>query len=183
MRTLVARERKLVALLILVALVAGFQLIVVGPIMSGFSDRAASKEALLLQYQVNQRQIGAIPRLRRQAEQQQRDAREFVLAAASPELASAALQDRLQKSVEAVGGELRGTEDVIGEDGLARARATAQLSLEQITGLLARLQNERPYATVEALTIAADQAVISGRLEPMDVSLEISIPIARTSAR
>ena len=57
------------------------------------------------------------------------------------------------------------------------------LTLPQLVQLLARLQNQPPYANVERLSIAADQAVISGQLEPVDVSLEISIPYFRASTR
>lgn len=179
-----SRERRLVALLILVAVIAGFLLLVISPIAGGFSERAERREALLRQYQLNQRLSGSVGRLSRQAARQREGLRGLALTASSPAHAAAELDARLQAGIEAAGGELRSSEQVSGpDDGLARARATARIGLPQLVAVLARLQNQQPYVTVERLSIAADQAVISGKLEPLDVSLEVSIPTLRAAPR
>lgn len=184
MRVTSLRERRLVALLILVAVIAGFLLLVVGPIAGGFAERAERREALLRQYQLNQRLGGSVGRLSRQAARQREALRGLALMANSPAQAAAELDARLQAGIEAAGGELRSSEQISAtEDGLARARATARIGLPQLVAVLARLQNQPPYATVERLSIAADQAVVSGQLEPLDVSLEVSIPSLRAAAR
>jgi len=183
MRSLSAREQRLVALLILAAVCAAGWLMVVAPIVSGFSERAERRSALLQQYQANQRIIGSIPRLRRQVERQRDDLRSFALSAATPAAASLALQERVQRVIEDVGGEARAIEEVAATGAETRVRATAQMSLAQIATALARLQNEPAYATIETLDVTADQAVISGKLEPMEVGFEVSVPVILAAPR
>ncbi|MFK9781021.1 hypothetical protein ACJEM9_24915, partial [Escherichia coli] len=68
MRALSPREARLVAVLILIALIALVQGLVIGPIISGFAARSAERADLTLRYAANDRMIAAIPRLRRQAQ-------------------------------------------------------------------------------------------------------------------
>ena len=122
MRALSLRQRRLIALgLLLVALMLGY-LLVVSPILSGFSDRALAREQLLLTYQHNLRREASIPRLRRQAERQRAAARPFVLEARSPELAREALKERLETSLLGVGGDVRETSDAEAPVGWTGAR-------------------------------------------------------------
>ncbi len=183
MRTLSQRERKLLALLILCIVASLVWVVIVGPLVSGFSERSARRSLLTQQYQTNQRIIGSIPRLRRQAERQSDELRSFVISAPSRAEAGVILQDRLQRTIENAGGEVRAVEDASGPDGQVRVRGSARMTLEQLTMMLARLQNEPPYLVVEALNVAADQAVISGRLETMEVGLEISVPVILSKPR
>jgi hypothetical protein len=183
MRPLSDRERKLVALLILFALLALAYLLVVAPILNGISDRALRREMLTRQYVANQRAIATIPRLLHQARKQRADLHGLVIEAANTAAGSVALQEQLQRDIEAVGGEMREVADTSGDDGLVRARGAARLTLEQLVRLLTALQNQAPHVTTESLTISADRALVSGHLEPMDVSLEISIPLARPAAK
>lgn len=183
MRTLSQRERKLVALFILFIVASLIWVVIVGPLISGFSERSARRDLLTQQYQANQRIIGSIPRLRRQAERQREDLRSFVITSPTQAAAGIILQERLQRTIENAGGEVRAVEEASGADGQARARGTARMTLEQLTTLLTRLQNEPPYLVVEALNVAADQAVISGRLETMEVGLEVSVPVILSKSR
>lgn len=183
MRPLSQRERKLLALFILCLVASLIWVVIVGPIISGFSERFADRSLLTQQFQANQRIIGSIPRLRRQAERQRNDLGSFVISAPSQAAASVILQERLQRIIENAGGEIRVIEDASGTDGQVRARGSARMTLEQLTTMLARLQNEPPFLVVEALIIAADQAVISGRLDTMEVSLEISVPVILSKSR
>ena len=183
MRPLADRERKLVALLILIALLAFGYLLVLGPILTGLSDRGSRREMLSLQYAANQRAVATIPRLLRQARKQRADLDGLVIEAPTISAGSALLQEQLQRTVESLGGELREVGDASGDDGLVRAKGVARLTLDQLARLLTALQNQTPHVTTESLTISADRALISGHLEPMDVSLEISIPLARPAAK
>ena len=183
MRSLSQRERKLLALFILCIVASLIWVVIVGPVISGFSERSARRSLLMQQYQANQRMIGSIPRLRRQAERQREDLHNFVISAPTQAAAGVILQERLQRTIESAGGEVRAIEDVSGTDGQARAHGSARMTLAQLTTMLARLQNEPPYLVVEALNIAADQAVISGRPETMEVGLEISVPVILPKSR
>ncbi len=79
------RERRLVALLILVSLIAVLWFAIVAPIAAGFSTRAQQREQLNLSYLHNQRTIASVPRLRRQAEDARRNIEAYVIGAANAE--------------------------------------------------------------------------------------------------
>ena len=183
MRTLAPRERKLIALLILSVLLSVLYLLIIAPFVSGFSDRAMQRANLMQQYQGNQRVIGSIPRLRRQAERQRGSLASFALTAATPQIAAAALQTRVQQALEAAGAQVSTVEDVATDDATVRVRVSARSTLAQLTRILERLHNEPPYLTIESLAVTADQAVISGRLEPMEISIEVSLPVLAAKPR
>lgn len=182
-RSLSPRERSLVAILILVAVVGLFWMAIIGPILSGFSDRSAQRALLTRQYQANQRIIGSIPRLRRQAEQQREQVRNIVVAAPTKAAALTSLQDRVQKTIENAGGEVRAVDDATNDEAAVRTRASARMTLGQLTTVLTRLENEPPYLAVESLDISADQAVISGRLDLMEVAFDVSVPVILSQSR
>ncbi|MDF0487768.1 type II secretion system protein GspM [Sphingomonas sp. H39-1-10] len=183
MKPVSARERRLVALLVLVAMIAFAWFAIVAPIANGFAVRAERRQQLLLRYTHNVRTIAAVPRLRRQAESQFAASRPFAIAAANREQARNWLNDRLQRSIERVDGEFRDVADVDGREGWARARVTARLTLPQLTELLAQVQNSPPWLIVESLSIGANDALVTGQSSTMDVQLEASIPLRSTSAR
>lgn len=70
MRTLSPRERKLIAVLILVAAVALVLAGVIGPIVSGFSERAARRDALIQTFHANEQRIASLGALQAEAERQ-----------------------------------------------------------------------------------------------------------------
>jgi Tfp pilus assembly major pilin PilA len=183
MRALSSRERKLVALLMLFAVIALVWALVVGPIVAGFVERSAQRVALTEQYQANQRIIGSIPRLRRQAERQRDELRNFVVSGPTKAAATSALQERIQRTIESEGGEIRAIEDASTNDAFVKVRASTRMMLKPTTAILSRLQNEPPYLKVEALSVTADEAVISGRLEMMEVSFDVSVPYIAAKSR
>lgn len=183
MRALSAREQRLVALLLLVVAAALVQLVVIGPIVSGFTSRAERRAMLQLRYQANQRVIGAIPRLRREAERQRAATDRFTLRAADAGTADEALRERLQHAVEAAGGEFRGSESIAVTPGWAGARLTARLSAPQTMALIAMLENQTPYLIARALVVSADDALVTGHASPLDVQLEVSVPLRLARAR
>lgn len=181
MRPFSLRERKLVAVLILLALIGLCYLLIVGPIASGFAARAEFRQQLGLRYAHNQRTIAAVPRLRRQAERQRAAVSAFVIEVRSIEAGREQLKQRLQQDIGRIGGELREPRDAEGRPGWARAGVSARLTLAQLTRLLAELQNQPPYLVVESLTVGADDALVTGQSSLMDVELDVSIPLRRAA--
>ncbi len=183
MRTLSARERKLVLVFIVLATAGFVWLAIVSPIVAGFSERASQREILIRQYQANQRIIGSIPRLRRQAELSREALRDFSIAARNRDAAVVAIQDRVQSAIDQIGGEMRSVDDASDDTGPIRVRASTRLTLAQMTTLLMRLQNSPPFLIVESVQVSADQAAISGRLDVMEVNVEVSIPFIAAQSR
>lgn len=176
MRATTARERRLIAVALLVLAVALVQLLVVAPILGGFAARAARRDQLLLEYRHNVRAIASIPRLRRQAEGQRETVARFALDARSPEQAHQLLRERIERVVTQVGGEFEAGEDADAPAGWVGVRTAARMTLDQFARVLARLQDDPPWLVVTALDVSADQALVNGRLNPMEVSFEAQIP-------
>lgn len=180
-RPLSARERKLVAIALLIAVIAAIQLIVVGPILSGFAEREALRATLTQRYAYNERLIASVPRFRRQAETQRRQVRAFVIGARDEAHANAQLTERLRDTVGTAGGEFLASELPTAAAGTARVAVTMRMTLDQLVALLDRLQNDRPLLVIESLNVAADQALVDGALTPLDIRLEVSIPFVPTA--
>jgi len=183
MRSMSARERRLVALLILTAIIAAAYFVVIGPIVTGFAARAERRGQLTLRYVHNQRAIGSIPRLRRQAELQRGVTDAFVADVGNAEAGREWLKDRLQRTVDRVGGEFREGSDAEGRPGWARARGAARMTLPQLTAALASLQNEPPWLIVETVSVTADDALVTGQSSSMEVEIEAAIPLRSAAVR
>lgn len=183
MRPVSPRERRLVALLILMALIALVWFAIVSPILDGFSARAEQREQLSLRYLHNQRTIAAVPRLRRQAEEERQRISTFAIGVANAEAGRDVLKDRLQRVVERVGGEVRAAVDAEGRPGWARAGISARMTLPQLTATLDQLQNTPPWLVVETVSVEANDALVTGQSSSMDVQLEVSIPLRPAAAR
>jgi hypothetical protein len=183
-RSLTPRQSQAAALLILLAVLAFIAFLIVGPLIAGFQDRAAQREQLALQYSANTRNIAAIPRLRRMAAAHEQLLGDFLLEAPDAASAGEALRQRLQTAITALGGEFRGGEDIASADGgRAAARITARLSEGQLAALLASAQNSRPYLTITALVIGADEALVTGQASALDIQIEASIPFRPAAKR
>lgn len=182
-RPISARERRLVALLILMALLALAWFLVAKPVLDGFAARSDRRAQLALRYAHNQQVIGAIPRLRRHAEAQRAAIRGFAIEMRSTEAGREWLKQRLQRAVERAGGEFREAGDAEGRPGWARARASARMTQPQLVALLNQLQNDPPWLVVETLTIGSNDALVTGQSSSMDVQVEASIPLRTAAAR
>jgi type II secretory pathway component PulM len=178
MTNLSDRERRLVAILILVALITLGWVAVVSPILSGFDARAAERERLALMQASNQRLIDNVGALRRQAEAQKGDAARFHLIAPTPAAASEQLKDRVSALVNGAGGEVRALQDVETADGRIALRIEARVSDAQLARMLERLQNAEPLLVVRSLSVSAPSApgaVISAfSLRNLDIRLDVS---------
>lgn len=176
-RALSPRERRLVALLILVALVALCWFLVVSPIVAGFAERAAAREALSLRYVHDLRTIAAIPRLRRQAEEERAALAPLVLRVRSGDDAREWLKSRLERSVEQSGGEWRDAVDAGAPAGWVGARAEARLTLPQLVGVLKALEGGPPWLVVDRLTVATGDAELQRDPSVLDVQVDVMVPI------
>jgi general secretion pathway protein M len=178
MNHLSLRERRLVAVLILVALIAGVWFFAVSPVLAGFTARQAERQSLLALYQRNQRLLDAVPVWRAEAERQKRSASTFAVVATSDLQAQEALRDRITNAVLAVGASAPSVQDRQGDirPGWIGARADVQLTQDQLNQSLRRLETEEPYVVVDYISITAERAFRSGRAEPLDVRLDVSAP-------
>jgi len=183
MNQLSPRERRLIAVGILVAAIVVAWMGIISPLAGGFLDRAAEREMLLKMYASDQRVLAGISVWRMQADAQKQSADQFAIAAPSDALASQALKTRLGKIAADAGGSLQTVGDVQTgvPSGWVRVRADLQLTHMQLYKCLTRLTSEAPYVVVEYVSVAADRALQTGHLEPMAVRIEISAPVARSS--
>ncbi len=183
MNSLTARERKLVAIGILVALIALVWFALISPIMAGFDARAVERERLSAAFARNERLIASIPRLRTVIERRAVDAKNFQTEGDTFAAATEALKERLGGQIAASGGELRAMQEVEDKPGWARAWVEARMTLPQLIGTLEKIQNQPPYLAVNSLTISADRALQSGKLDLMDIRIEVSSPASASKPR
>jgi general secretion pathway protein M len=185
MNGLSTRERRLIAVALLLGLVAAAWLAVARPLVSGFFDRQAERQALLAAYQRNQRLIAAVPSLRSQLEAQRRTASAFALTAPSQIQAQEILRQRIAAAITAAGAAAPTVQDVQADlpSGWIGVRADAQLTQSQLNQSLRTLESEEPYVVVDYISINADQAFRTGRAGPLDVRLELSLPVRVADAR
>ncbi len=176
MRPLTARERRLVAVGLLVLAVGLFWLVVIGPLVGGFIERAQERRDLWATHRQNERLITSLPALRATAEAQLRLAPRFAMAAPSEAAASEAFKDRLRRLATDEGFTVKAIEDVPadGPAGAVKVRTDLTLTLNQLYETVRRLQSEDAYVVVDYLSVTADRSLATGRLAPLDVRLELT---------
>ncbi len=176
MRPLTARERRLVAIGLLIAAFGLIWLALVQPLVGGFFDRAARRDQLTAAYQRNQRLIAALPAWRAAAEAQRRDAARFTIPAPAESQAAEALKERVQHLAADEGAPVKAIEDLQTDaaPGMVRVRVDVTLTLTQLYETLRRLEDEGAYVTIDYLSISANAAAASGHGGPLDVRLELS---------
>ncbi len=177
MRPLTARERRLVAIALLLGAVAIVWFLVVGPYVGGFFGRAAERRELIATHQRNQRTMASIPMWRQAAEAQRAHADRFAIPAESEQLAVEALKDHLTSLATNEGFQITAMQDLDADTPTdeAKVRADLQITLTQLTESLRRLETEGPYV-VEYLSVSADRALATGRSSRLLVRLEVSAP-------
>lgn len=180
MRPLTARESRLVAVLILLALVALVLAVIVGPIVGGFQQRAQERTLLAQRFQTNERRIAALDALQHEAERQQDALRGVFIAAPDADEAGETLREQVEATAQAAGVRVRATEAMqAGEDGWVRAALEAQMTHGQLADLLARLNRQAPPVVIAALTINAADAANNPKADVIDVRLEATAPFVR----
>lgn len=169
-----ARERRLIALLILALLLALGWLLLVMPIRAGFEERQLERESLLLTYARNERIVGQMRQSRVALLEQRKSGPRFTIVAESAPLAAGALRERIVRTARAVGVVQASASEVPAEVGLVGIRADMLMTVGQLEALLRRLQNEQPLVLVQTLAVNAEQARLTGQAEPMEVRLEVT---------
>ena len=179
MRPLQPRERQIVAIGILFAVVLVFWFGLVQPVIGGFIGRAEERSELLETYKHNQRILAGISTWRAQADQQNMTAAQYSIVAPTKVLAAENLKQRLTRLAGGVGGTVQNIAELPAEgpDGWVRVRADLQLTMSQLYKSLNRLENEAPYVVVGYVSVVADRAVQTGHLATMDVRIEVSAPV------
>jgi len=185
MRSLAPRERRLVALGLLVGVVAAVWLLLVAPLVGGFQARAERRETLLAEYQANQRLLASIPSLQRAASQEQATAALYQITAPSTGIAAEALKQRLSATLAGAGGTVAAVQDVQAgvPIGWVSARADARLDLDQFVVAIRQLENEAPYVVVQYISVEADRTAASGHAAPLAVRLQVSALFRPAPAR
>jgi len=176
-RPLTARERRLVAIALLLAALAVVWFLIVGPFVGGFFDRAAERRQLIASHQRNERTMASIPVWRKAAEAQRKRAGRFAISAQSEQFAADALKERLASLATDEGFQITAMQDLDADTTApeAKVRADLQISLTQLNESLRRLETEGPYV-VEYLSVSADRALATGRASRLLVRLEVGAP-------
>lgn len=181
MTSLNLREQRLVALFILLLLVFLAYRLVLAPVVDGFAERREARDRLIATFQHNDRLLASMPTMRRRVEAQRADRSRFALAAPTIALAGDRLKERLGDRLAAAGGTLRAMEDSAAGSGWTGVTIDGDLTLDQLTTLLADLQNQPPYLVVTSVTVVADRAFQSGKLDVMNVKIDVAIPYTRAA--
>ena len=176
MRSLSPRERKLVAVLILVLAVSLVLAVVIGPLVAGFTERSARRDALVQTFHANEKRIGSLSALQAEAERQVGEMRALFMAATDADEAGEALRDRIEAAALAAGGDVKTSEALPADEGWARAALEVRLSHTQLAGLLARLNRMKPALAVDGLTVVAEDALTNPKSDLLDVRLEATAP-------
>lgn len=175
-KALSLREARLVAILVTLALIALVWIAIVSPILGSFTQRAQQRTELVARLAANDRTIAAIPSLRRAAQAHDAALTQSAIAAPDTAAATGMLRDRLQAALVEAGGAFRGAEDLPPLAGRVTCRLRARLSPDQLTRFLASVQNARPALVITALTVGAEDALVTGSTSNLDVQLEASVP-------
>ncbi len=181
MNGLALRERRLIALALLLALVATAWLGIVRPLIAGFADRADQRAVALDDYARNARIIHSYRRLRAEALAQARSAPELEIIAVSPAMATEAARDRLGRDLAASGASVHAVREQASGAETVRLRADFQISLAGLNTLLRRVHDQAPSGVVDSLSVAADSLAANGaavRPSLLEVRLDVSFAYA-----
>jgi len=176
MKAMSQRESRLVAIAILLAVIAVLWLGIVSPILAGFAVRAERRAGLIDSHERNVRIALRAPLFRAQAAEQRQSSGDWAIVAPDAEAAADMLRSRTRAAVERHGAVIKAVQEVPGQAGWVAVRIDAELSLAQLTAILGELESGLPHLVVETLSVSADKAFQTGRLEPMDIRIEIAAP-------
>jgi len=181
MRSLSARERQLVAVLLLLVAIAAAYFAVVYPIIDGFRSRAEAREQLQHTFLRNTQRIATLDQLQRTALKQQVDLRTMLIVGPDSDEAGETLREQIEATAQAAHVNVKATEAVLsGDEGWVRVALEAQMSHAQLANLLAQLNQQRPAIVIETVVANAADALNDPKSDLLDVRLEVSAPFLRT---
>lgn len=185
MRPLAPRERRLVAVAVLLGVIGLAWLAVVGPILGGFQAREEARQAALDRHQRNQRLLAGLPAARAALAEQRRSGPVFKITAPDQTTAVEALKQRLTAGLGQEGGVVSAAEEVRADvpPGWVSVRADATMTLTQLNASLRRIENETPYVVVDYAAVSAEQSIRTGQPGPLAVRLQISARHAVPASR
>lgn len=179
MKPLTLRERRFVAVAILAAMFATLWGLVLDPVIGGYFRLRDDRERLEDQLARNERLAAGLEEWKVAADEQAESAASFAIRATTMALASEILKEQLVAMVTDAGGTAKAISTV--DQGVPehwiRVRADLHMSHQQLHDVLRHLAGEVPYVVVDFLSVVADRAAASGRLEPLEVSLAVSAPV------
>ena len=186
MNMLAARERRLIALALLLALVAVVWLGAVRPLIEGFADRADQRATALEDYARNARMIHASPHWRATARRMAISASAFELAQTGEASALEAARERLARQLAAAGAVVHAirpqpsgsSSSSSSGSGGVRLRADFQIELAGLMQVLRRVHDQAPSGLVDSLSIASDPAAAAARGRALEVRLDVSYAYA-----
>jgi general secretion pathway protein M len=180
MRTLSARESRLIAVLLLLVAVTLVYFVVIGPVVDGFQSRALLREQLHRQFRGNEQRIATLDALQREALRQQDAMRTMFLIGNDAEEAGETLRAQIEAAAQASGADIKATEALLSsQDGWARAALEARMTHAQFAALLAQLNQQQPPVVVENVIANAADALNDPKSDLLNVRLEISAPFLR----
>ena len=178
MSGLTERERRLIALAILVGLIAAAWLLVVSPVLAGFSTRREARAAAAEELTRDARLIADFGAVRGRLAALHQAGGVYAITAPSAAVAAEAARARVAAAVGAAGGLLQAVREQPAARGL-RLQADMRIGLADLIGLLRRLEQDRPCAAIEGLSIAAPEATGSDGAAPLEVRLELTYGYAQ----
>lgn len=173
--TLARRERRLIALGLLVLALALVWLAIVGPILGGFEAREEEREQLLTSYARGERVIGAMRATRAALRAQHAGAADWALAAPSPALATDILRETVLNTARAAHATVTSVQEAQAAAGTVAVRADLTTTPDRLAPLLVALENTRPWPVVEQFNVVADRSLEAPTGAPIEVRVDLSV--------
>lgn len=173
--TLARRERRLIALGLLVLAFALAWFVIVRPIQAGFADREDEREQLLTTYARGERVIGAMRATRAALRRQRAGAPDWALDASSPALATDLLRETVLNAARAQHATVASVQETQAQPGTVAVRADLTTTPDRVAALVVALENLRPWPVVEQFNIVADRALEAPGGAPIDVRVDLSV--------
>jgi hypothetical protein len=173
--TLARRERRLLALGLLVLALVLVWLAIVRPILGGFDAREEEREQLLTSYARGERVIGAMRATRAALRVQRAGTADWALDAPSPALATDILRETVLNAARASHATVASVQEAQAPAGTVAVRADLTTTPDKLGPLLVALQNIRPWPVVEQFNVVADRSLEAPTGAPVDVRVDLSV--------
>ncbi len=174
MMNLSLRERRLLALAILVAVVALVWLAAVVPILNGFAARQDARETAVETLREDGRAVAAYQDIRLKLADLRRTAPAWAVVAASAPAATEQARARVNRAVADSGGVLEALRDQPGRPDLIQLQGDARIDLIGLQALLRHLEADHPAGVVSALVVAAPDATMAQHAPSLQVRFDVS---------
>ena len=168
------RERRLIAIAILVGVLATIWLGLVSPILSGFTARKQQRIEAAETLRRNARLIASFGVVRSQLVDYRRSGSAWAVQAASLPAATELARARVTRAVADSGGALEALRDQPGRPDLIQLQADTRIDLNGLQALARRLENDSPRAAVSMLSVAAPDTPGGQHVSPLQVRLDVS---------